>query len=93
MKTPIKGKMCHRFEELQSPGVFVWATHPGSLGNDSIHFRCPCGCDSSLSVPVTGPKAWAWNGDVQFPTLTPSIKRLDHCRWHGFLTDGEFREC
>lgn len=45
---------------------------------------------------------WAWDGDLEVPTLTPSINCLSHgpngeeyagCGWHGFLTAGEWRPC
>jgi len=41
--------------------------------------------------PVDGPKhVWTRTGDT-FETLTlrPSILRMDGCRWHGFVTNGE----
>jgi len=33
---------------------------------------CP-GCKSHHEVPVAGPKAWKWDGNVQNPTLHPSV--------------------
>jgi hypothetical protein len=46
-------------------------------------------------------KRWNWDGNVDAPTLTPSIlhtKRVDGvypdgCGWHGYLTAGEFTSC
>lgn len=41
---------------------------------------------------------WAWNGDRERPTITPSIncrnvdddgKPAGGCGWHGFITNGE----
>lgn len=37
-----------------------------------IAFHCP-GCEHGHSIPVSGPRAWNWNGNVDEPTLTPSI--------------------
>ena len=55
-----------------------------------MHFVCPCGCGSVLGVEFP---PWTWNGDRERPTVTPSIQHMNGCKWHGFLTDGEFREC
>lgn len=33
-------------------------------------------------------KSWSWDGDVDHPTLQPSINCLD-C-WHGFIEKGVF---
>lgn len=60
-----------------------------------IAFRCPCGCGYESWLPVTkGERGWDWNGDFDNPSLTPSILQAGlPCKWHGYLTDGEFREC
>lgn len=42
-------------------------------GVDYLWFFCD-GCETHHRVPVTGPKAWGWNGSVDAPTVTPSIK-------------------
>lgn len=44
------------------------------LENDQLVFVCP-GCDEYVYIPVTGPRAWTFNGDVESPTLSPSILR------------------
>lgn len=40
---------------------------------------------------------WWWNGDLDKPTLKPSIGIYAHdgkrYSWHGFLTDGVFAAC
>lgn len=58
-----------------------------------MQFVCPCGCGDRITLDFdtfSGPPHWRWNGDRSSPTLTPSIQRLVGCRWHGFLTAGEF---
>lgn len=69
-----------------------------------IDMDCPCGCDRRLYVPFLNPldggppahpgHGWERTGDT-FETLTlkPSIRRMDGCKWHGFLTNGELVEC
>ncbi|MCY2967027.1 MAG: DUF6527 family protein [Planctomycetota bacterium] len=73
----------------------------GSGENGRIHFWCP-GCDAMMTVC---PKRWSWNGDVDRPTLSPSIlqtigpypegsKRAgqkDVC--HCFVRDGNIEFC
>ncbi len=36
-----------------------------------VSFQCP-GCGDSHTVPV-GAGGWQWNGDLERPTLTPSV--------------------
>jgi hypothetical protein len=40
-----------------------------SLSSKSLSFRCP-GCDDWHTIDVT---RWAWNGDLDLPTISPSI--------------------
>ena len=58
-------------------------------------FRCPCGCGYTSWLPVDREeRGWAWDGNREAPTLTPSILQSGlPCKWHGFLTNGEFRPC
>lgn len=60
-----------------------------------IAFRCPCGCGYESWLPVAkGERGWEWNGSFDAPSLTPSILQSGlPCKWHGYLTDGEFRSC
>jgi hypothetical protein len=58
----------------------------------ALIYVCPCGCGKTGAVPVTTgqkrDKAWLWDGDFEKPTLTPTILRVNGCRWHGYLTAG-----
>ncbi len=60
-------------------------------------FNCPCGCRQvgglDFDLPGVPSPKWQWDGNEAKPTLTPSIHRTNGCRWHGFLTNGVFREC
>ncbi len=72
-----------------------------------IMFKCPNGhhCNVLLAPqPIARSSddrchVWGWNGDVERPTITPSINCLAEkdgkptggCGWHGFITDGEMR--
>lgn len=71
-----------------------------------IAFSCPCGCDRDVailfanpvdggpSVQSDGQHAWQRVGDdFETLSLTPSILRMDGCKWHGFITNGEAITC
>lgn len=44
-------------------------TEPGRR----VHFWCP-GCDVAHGVTVEAPNSWTWNGDLEQPTFSPSVK-------------------
>lgn len=64
--------------------------------HEHIVFDCP-GCASIHMLPVTGPRAWGWNRDLERPTLTPSIfvnvggSNPAEPICHSFVTDGKIR--
>ena len=71
-------------------------------GGKSVMFECP-GCGENHGFPVDGSRGWSWNGDVDRPTITPSILARGHkfvsedsddtipyiC--HSFVTDGRIQ--
>lgn len=68
-----------------------------------VAFDCPCGkhdeahrCYVPFDVALDGTRVrppergWQRTGETfEALTLTPSIQRMDDCRWHGFITNGE----
>lgn len=56
-----------------------------------LRFICPCGCNSYIDLPIKPlcPNGWDWDGNINCPTLKPSIMNRP-CNWHGFLTNGEW---
>lgn len=54
-------------------------------------FNCP-GCKTHHVIPTVGPKAWEFNGDVNRPTLSPSVlvygRAEQSPRCHSFVKDG-----
>lgn len=72
-------------------------------GTAYVRIDCP-GCQDSHVLPVTGPRAWGWNGRLDLPTFTPSIlvraracdpsdpeaKALEST-CHSFVTDGRIQ--
>jgi hypothetical protein len=66
----------------------------------ALTYVCPCGCKDWRQIPVTpgSETGWAWNGDEETPTLTPSILHTlsegsGNCGWHGYLTAGFWQTC
>lgn len=82
------------FENGKAGDVFL----SESLGAYLI--KCP-GCSMMLRLPIkqnagSKEKPWDWNGDLEKPTLSPSIfhvKGYSGCGWHGWLRNGVFKEC
>ena len=91
----LKGRVCLR-HEMQNPGDFAWAYDREQIV--AIYLMCPsCGETHGVPVKPGDPNGWDWNGNQDEPTLTPSIFFRDghiqnrDCRWHGYLTNGEWR--
>jgi len=86
-------KRVDAIEQCTSPGDFFWT-------GDRLMFNCPCGCGSIGGIAVGGNPGehpvwkfpiWKWDGNTDTPTVTPSIRFMSGCQWHGFLTAGVFR--
>jgi hypothetical protein len=71
-----------------------------------IMFDCPCGKPEDvvyvdIDPPLDGgpplrdsAHIWQRKGDTfETLTLTPSIRKLDGCQWHGWVTNGEVKSC
>ena len=60
--------------------IYLWM--PGMTGPDAI----------SIEVGKQGgERVWAWDGDEENPTLTPSLHVPG--TWHGFLRRGMLESC
>lgn len=77
-------------ESKDVPGAFKFYRIAEEIRG--LNFICPCGCGAVLGVSFD-PGRWTWDGNRDRPTVKPSIRHMDGCRWHGFLTAGEFLEC
>lgn len=62
-------------------------------GNEYLVFVTPK--KLRLPLPITGPRAWQFDGNRDKPTITPSIwsDKGSHYDWHGFITNGELVIC
>ena len=91
---PVQGHLVKDFDELDAsgPGAFFFLVEPIEGGERrTFVFNCPCGCGTNCAIPLTPWRThpfWEWDGNVETPTLSPSIQRLDGCMWHGFLRNG-----
>lgn len=67
-------------------------------GIDAIVFRCPNGTKRMCMIGLTlgpqedkdGARRWHWDGNMESPTVTPSIGCMNRCGWHGNITDGDW---
>lgn len=80
-------KVAHRKTVgLLEPGSF------GETGEEHLWFYCP-GCQFAHAYRIAGtpdkPRpVWQWNGDLERPTLSPSLMNEGQLTCHLFLTDG-----
>lgn len=81
----------------EKPGEYLFVYHSGKACG--IDFCCPCGkCSQASYLPfrdteLSTEPSWEFDGNMEKPTLKPSILRTSECKWHGYLTDGIFVEC
>lgn len=70
-----------------------------AAGVDTIQFCCRGNKNRICSIPLTLGDAnyaetyprWHWDGNMQEPTIEPSIGCDNRCGWHGSITSGEIR--
>ncbi len=46
---------------------------------------------SPIPLEISGPRAWAFDGNREAPTLSPSVHVVGH--WHGWIRAGRFESC
>jgi len=74
----------------------AWMLKDYPSGVTHLRYVCPCGCRGFGEIPVTAvadaaKHSWAWDGNREAPTLSPSIFRAHSCGWHGFFVAGVWR--
>lgn len=71
------------------PGDFCY-----DINFTHIYFILP-GCKHPDSIPIRKgghtKELWGWDGNIEQPTLEPSIHDIGH--WHGYLKAGKFESC
>ena len=79
-------------DHIRKPGDFKLLLD----GEDRrIVYACPrgkglCGVAIAPSKLPNG-ASWTFDGNMETPTLSPSINCVGGCGWHGFVTAGEWR--
>jgi len=81
----------------QQPGYFQIFLGPMNSGW-YFQANCPCGCGNNVFVSLDmkgdparpGTHRWGWDGDLERPTLTPSLRRTDTCKAHFNLDAGVY---
>lgn len=62
-----------------------------------VAFLCPCGCGNESYLPneVAGHgSGWTFSGPDDALTARPSVLQSGMpCKWHGWLTDGQWVQC
>ena len=96
MTAPVKAVAVQSLSDASaSPGAYKFGSRPD--GRLWLNYICPCGCGRlggvQISVDGQRPRVWAWDGNRDVPTLSPSIQHMDDCRWHGWLRNGEWITC
>jgi hypothetical protein len=77
-------------DDEDGPNGWVIRWYPeGEVGG--VAFNCP-GCGSDCYIPIKSDTGWTWDGNVESPTLRPSLGQRC-CGWHGYLTAGRFVAC
>ena len=88
----IPGKLVTNIELAPEAGAFQFYSEKAYGSRAGIWYRCPCGCGDLRTVSIenkqTGRTGWKWDDQDEAPTLTPSIRHIDRCKWHGHLTKG-----
>lgn len=91
----IKAEKVSGYDELLLPGQYYF-DHSIRV----LYYLCPnCGTLGTTPYCTGGKedKRWLWDGNEDCPTLTPSIKVIEHadknCKWHGYLKKGQWTFC
>jgi hypothetical protein len=98
-KESVQGFRVNSLEEVENggPGAFCWIYGENPNIPEAFVHYLP---GSGLGVcwirggGIEHPKStWDWNGNLDKPTLRPSIHAQGGIGWHGWLTDGYFKSC
>lgn len=82
---------------LQNPGDFryIFEMVAGQAQPSHIIFVNPACRFGSCQIPIKPGEPdqaghrWGWDGNLECPTITPSIGCDHRCGWHGHITNGE----
>lgn len=93
----LKVTIADSFDSLAAAGPgAIYFPQSTSAAERAMIMNCPgCGDRSAMTVyPVGTPKppspSWEMSGEGANLTLKPSINCIGCCKWHGWLTNGEY---
>lgn len=91
MPTPMRNTGGHS-SGVREPGDFTFYWEEGKP--KEIIFKNPaCRMDKChiriRNGPPEAPHTWGWDGNMDKPTITPSIGCDRICGWHGHIINGE----
>lgn len=82
---------------LDTPHTFFINPDADGPGKAHIFYHCPRD-KGNCSVPLAKPNrlgyVWRWDGNMDAPTLTPSINCMEKnggCGWHGHVKGGDWQ--
>lgn len=92
LPAPVKAKRFDDIDQVEGvPGAFEYFKS-GDRYPAGMIYCCPCGCRQTGSLhfrPDASP-SWDWDGNLETPTLNPSVHHVGH--WHGFLEKGYWKQ-
>lgn len=90
LSAPVRARRFDDIDQVESmPGAFEYF-RAGDRYPAGMIYCCPCGCGATSALnfrPYPSP-SWEWDGNVEAPTLQPSVHHVGH--WHGWLRAGEW---
>jgi len=88
--TNVIGRHVAAYADAENPGDFWFRPGYSDRVIMMLSYLCPQ-CGELRCVPISLSPAtnrWDWDGEYDRPTLKPSIRQMDGCQWHGWLTKG-----
>lgn len=84
---PVQAQRFEDIWEIDHPGAFEFYRE-GDRYPAGMIYACPCGCGTrgSLAFRPHPSPSWEWDGNLDAPTLSPSVHHVGH--WHGYLRNG-----
>lgn len=91
--TPVEARRCEDIDEVRSAAGAFEYYQDGERFPAGMIYCCPCGCGVTGALrfrPAASP-SWEWDGNLEKPTLSPSVHHVGH--WHGYLRNGVWESC
>lgn len=91
---PVAALRTNDIDDHARPGAFEYYVNgrePQKIAG--MLYACPCGCGNvgALDFKPAPSPSWQWDGNLDEPTLSPSVHHVGH--WHGWLRKGVWESC